>query len=122
MLVPELIAERSPLVKRAWLWLFERRTFADAAGIHVTSRREEDDARRTGIPLPHPLLVPNGIDLARFRPEARNEHRAAVRAKLGLSMPAKAIEDAFDQFRDRGLMFLDGNLALSLALPATRGR
>jgi len=47
---------------------------------------------------------------------------SAVRAKLGLSVPAKAIEDAFGQFQDRGLMFLDGNLALSLALPATRGR
>ncbi len=28
--------------------------------------------------------MPNGIDLARFRPEARNEHRAAVRARLGV--------------------------------------
>jgi hypothetical protein len=47
---------------------------------------------------------------------------SAVRAKLGLSLPVKAIEDAFGQFQDRGLMFLDGNLALALALPATRGR
>ncbi len=46
----------------------------------------------------------------------------AVHSALGLSLPVKAVEDAFTQFRDRGLMFLDGRLALSLALPATRGR
>ncbi|HWO67172.1 MAG TPA: RiPP maturation radical SAM C-methyltransferase [Umezawaea sp.] len=47
---------------------------------------------------------------------------AAVRAGLGLDLPVQAVEDAFIQFRDRGLMFLDGNLALALALPATPGR
>lgn len=62
MLVPELIAERSAFAKRAWLQVFERRTFEHAAGVHVTSQREEDDARRVGIPLPHPFVVPNGID------------------------------------------------------------
>jgi ribosomal peptide maturation radical SAM protein 1 len=46
----------------------------------------------------------------------------AVRDKLNLSLPVTAIEDAFAQFEERGLMFLDGNLALALALPANRGR
>ncbi|RSM77708.1 RiPP maturation radical SAM protein 1 [Kibdelosporangium aridum] len=46
----------------------------------------------------------------------------AVRDKLGLDVPVRAIEDAFAQFEQRGLMFLDESLALSLALPATRGR
>jgi ribosomal peptide maturation radical SAM protein 1 len=47
---------------------------------------------------------------------------AAVRSKLELDLPVGAIEDAFMQFQERGLMFLDESLALSLALPATRGR
>jgi ribosomal peptide maturation radical SAM protein 1 len=47
---------------------------------------------------------------------------SAVRAKLGLDLPVEALQDAFRQFQERGLMFLDGNLALSLALPATPGR
>jgi glycosyltransferase involved in cell wall biosynthesis len=63
MLVPELIRERTRWAKMAWLRLFERRTFAQAACIHVTSQREEEDARRVGIPLPHPFIVPNGIDI-----------------------------------------------------------
>ncbi|NUT99071.1 MAG: RiPP maturation radical SAM protein 1 [Saccharothrix sp.] len=47
---------------------------------------------------------------------------AAVRNRLDLDLPVRAIEDAFEQFQERGLMFLDDNLALSLALPATPGR
>jgi ribosomal peptide maturation radical SAM protein 1 len=47
---------------------------------------------------------------------------AAVRAELGLALPVEAVQDAFDQFQERGLMFLDGELALALALPATPGR
>lgn len=47
---------------------------------------------------------------------------SAVRDKLGLDVPVRAIEDAFTQFEERGLMFLDESLAVSLALPATRYR
>lgn len=74
MLVPELIRERTRWVKSAWLRLFERQTFAQAAGIHVTSQREEDDARRVGIPLPHPFIVPNGIDIVPRPAVPRDAH------------------------------------------------
>ncbi|WP_410612647.1 RiPP maturation radical SAM C-methyltransferase [Amycolatopsis sp. lyj-109] len=47
---------------------------------------------------------------------------AAVHRELGLSVGVPAVEAAFRRFGERGLMFLDGNLALSLALPATPGR
>lgn len=47
---------------------------------------------------------------------------AAVHRELGLTVGVPAVEAAFRQFGARGLMFLDGNLALSLALPATPGR
>ena len=46
----------------------------------------------------------------------------AVHTAIGGTVPVAAIEAAFDQFQERGLMFLDGNLALSLAIPATPGR
>jgi ribosomal peptide maturation radical SAM protein 1 len=42
----------------------------------------------------------------------------ATRRKLGLRMPAAAIQEIFEDFRQRGLMFLDGDHALALALPA----
>ncbi|WP_155543074.1 RiPP maturation radical SAM C-methyltransferase [Amycolatopsis camponoti] len=47
---------------------------------------------------------------------------AAVHRELGLTVPVSAVEKVFRGFGDRGLMFLDGTLALSLALPATPGR
>jgi ribosomal peptide maturation radical SAM protein 1 len=46
----------------------------------------------------------------------------AVRAKLGLRLPVGAVADAFVEFQRRGLMFLDGSLAVALALPAVHGR
>lgn len=63
MLVPELIRRKSRLVKRAWLAAVEKRSFAGAAGIHFTSEVEQKEAERTGVPLPSPFVVPNGIDL-----------------------------------------------------------
>lgn len=47
---------------------------------------------------------------------------SAVRERLQLPMPVEAIEEAFREYQRRGLMFLDGSLALSLALPAVAGR
>ncbi len=47
---------------------------------------------------------------------------AAVRRKLDLRLPAEAITEIFEEFRRRGLMFLDDRFALALALPAVRGR
>ena len=45
---------------------------------------------------------------------------AAVRRRLGL--PPGYAEDAFREFAQRGLMFLDGEQGLALALPAVPGR
>jgi glycosyltransferase involved in cell wall biosynthesis len=63
MLVPALIRQKSRLVKTAWLRLFERRGFANAAAIHFTSQLEWEEAKQVGIPLPAPVVVPNGIDV-----------------------------------------------------------
>ena len=46
----------------------------------------------------------------------------AVHQALGLDCPVEEVEDVFREFAERGLMFLDGNLALSLAIPAGPGR
>ena len=47
---------------------------------------------------------------------------ARVRRDLGLQLPAESVWKVFEEFRQRGLMFLDGDLALALALPAVKGR
>ena len=63
MLVPELIARKSRVLKTLWLRLIERRGFAHASAIHFTSPLEWDDARRVRIPLPSPVVIPNGVEL-----------------------------------------------------------
>lgn len=77
MLVPELIREKSRVTKRAWLALVERRNFAQASAIHFTSGVERNDAVRTGMPLPSPFIVPNGIDLVE-RPGVSREEKTLV--------------------------------------------
>jgi glycosyltransferase involved in cell wall biosynthesis len=63
MLVPELIRQKSRMVKTLWLRFLERRGFAHAAAIHFTSALEGREAARIGLPLPAPFVVPNGIDV-----------------------------------------------------------
>ena len=47
---------------------------------------------------------------------------AAVRRKLGLRLPEEDIQEVFQEFQRRGLMFVDEQFALALSLPAVRSR
>lgn len=74
MLVPELIRAKSSLVKTLWLRFFEKRGFAHAAAIHFTSALEHEEAKRLALlPLPNPIVVPNGIDVEARPNVARDE-------------------------------------------------
>jgi glycosyltransferase involved in cell wall biosynthesis len=77
MLVPELIAGKSRIAKTLWLKLIERRGFTGASAIHFTSQLEWDDARRVGMPLPSPVVIPNGVDLA-SRPDVPRDERTLL--------------------------------------------
>ena len=46
----------------------------------------------------------------------------AVRRELDLHLPAEAIHELFEEFGKRGLMLLDGQFALALAIPAIKAR
>ncbi len=46
----------------------------------------------------------------------------AVRAALGLDLPTDGIQELFEEFHRQGLMVLDGQFALALAVPAVPGR
>ena len=77
MLVPDLIAKKSRVVKTLWLRLLERRGFAHASAIHFTSQLEWEDAKRIGLPLPSPIVIPNGVDTP-VRPDVPREERTLV--------------------------------------------
>jgi len=95
MLVRELIEEKSTLVKKMWLRLFERGNFANAAAIHFTSQREWDDAKDVGLPLPSPFVVPNGIDLPPPREYRRDDNTllflGRVNWKKGIDLLIEAL-------------------------------
>jgi glycosyltransferase involved in cell wall biosynthesis len=63
MLVPELISGKSPLIKRFWIWLLERRNLASAAAIHVTSEEEANGVRQLGLDLTRLEVIGNGVEL-----------------------------------------------------------
>lgn len=63
MLVRDLIARRSSLLKRAWIQLIERKNVNQAAAIHVTSPVEGTELLQLGLKPRHMFEVPNGLDL-----------------------------------------------------------
>lgn len=80
------LKDRFSLFHRNTLAL-ERKLFASPRlqAVIVNSEMVADNiGRHFEFPRKRIHLVPNGIDLARFRPQARSEHRAAVRARLGI--------------------------------------
>ena len=62
MLVPDLIARRSSVAKRAWIAAFERRNVECAAAVHVTSAAEAEALRGAGFRPREILDLPNGVD------------------------------------------------------------
>jgi glycosyltransferase involved in cell wall biosynthesis len=94
MLVPELIRQKSRLVKTAWLRLLERRGFAHAAAIHFTSQLEWDEAKRVSIPLPSPVVVPNGIDIEPRPDVARDEQTLAFLGRVNWKKGLDRVIDA----------------------------
>jgi glycosyltransferase involved in cell wall biosynthesis len=62
MLIRELIRRKSRWIKTAWIELFERRTIAHAAAIHVTADIEGEELRRLGLKSGAVVCIPNGVE------------------------------------------------------------
>jgi glycosyltransferase involved in cell wall biosynthesis len=125
MLVRELIARRSFLVKRAWIALFERRTVAEAAAVHCTSELERQELLALGFAPRATIVVPNGVDLPEPAPAAvRSDtilYLGRINWKKGLDRLVEAMREV-----PRGQLVIAGNdeedLAPRLgALAAARG-
>lgn len=61
MLEKDLIAQKSTLLKASLIAFIEKQTLEGAAAIHVTSRREAEEAADFGFNLPTVREVPNGV-------------------------------------------------------------
>ena len=64
MLEKALIEQKSAWLKAALIGFVEKRTLEGAAAIHVTSRREADEAAAFGFNLREVREIPNGVDAA----------------------------------------------------------
>jgi glycosyltransferase involved in cell wall biosynthesis len=62
MLVRDVIRGKSRWAKTAWIELFEKRTLAEAAGLHATAQIEIDDVRALALPFRQAYCVQNGVD------------------------------------------------------------
>jgi glycosyltransferase involved in cell wall biosynthesis len=88
MLVGDLLRRRGRLRKRLWIELAERRTLKKAAGLHVTSALEGEEAERLGLPLPAIHVVPNGVEPAPpAAPPAKDEAALAPAVRAALARP-----------------------------------
>ncbi len=61
MLVGDVIRRKSRVAKTIWIRLIERRSLAQAAGLHVTADIEGEEVARLGLNLPRIFCVPNGV-------------------------------------------------------------
>lgn len=61
MLERDLVSRKSPLLKGLWIAAIERHNLEGAAALHVTSRREADEAAAFGFALPPMREIPNGV-------------------------------------------------------------
>ncbi len=63
MLMPEMVAGKSRLVKRAWIATQERANLAAARAIHVTSEGEAEGLQKMGLDLAPISVIGNGVQL-----------------------------------------------------------
>jgi len=63
MLVPDLIHNKSRMLKLLWIAAFERRNLERAAAVHVTSTVEAEDFTALGLKTNRIVVIPNGIDI-----------------------------------------------------------
>lgn len=103
MLVPELIRRKNRVVKTLWLRFIEKPGFASAAAIHFTSALEQRDAERVGLPIPLPIVVPNGIDV---EPRPAVERREDMLLFLGRLTWKKGLDQAIAALGDLPAMRL----------------
>jgi len=88
MLVPELIRNKSRLLKTGWIELFDRRNVAEAASVHVTTELEQIDMQRLRLKAKRMDIIPNGFNLPReaeaaLLSAAKSEREEVVILSLG---------------------------------------
>lgn len=78
MLEKELIENKSALLKASLIAFIEKRTLESASAIHVTSRREANEAAAFGFNLRRVREIPNGVEVEDGAPGAASSAVEAI--------------------------------------------
>jgi UDP-glucose:(heptosyl)LPS alpha-1,3-glucosyltransferase len=102
-----LLTSRSPwhsYIKQAEEAMFRH---PDLRAVICNSNMVKDDiARRFGVGADRLHVIHNGVDLDRFHPGLRNEHRSILRTALGIAADAPAILFVGSGFERKGVAAL----------------
>lgn len=66
MLVADLIRRKNPILKSAWIAMFDKANIRSAAAIHATSETEVREMQSLGINSSRFAVIPNGLNLPRW--------------------------------------------------------
>lgn len=96
-----------------WVWLRDRwmiRGLRYRMFVAVSARVSKDLQRHYAVPSERIRVIPNGIDVERFRPDPAS--RRAVREEFGIAADAKLLVFVGHEFRRKGLAHAIGALQL----------
>jgi glycosyltransferase involved in cell wall biosynthesis len=110
MLAPWAL-RRSRWKKRALWWLAQRRALEAARCLHATADSEFLDIRRAGLRAPV-AVIPNGIDIPEFEPEARPDGRRRL-LFLARLHPVKGLDLLLRAWQRLEPRFPDWDLAVA---------
>ncbi len=91
-LMREPLAMKSPLKKKLYLALIEKRNLAGAAAIHFTTESEKEEYHVTGLPLREAIMIPNGLDPDELQSYyGAQSHKIDFRKKFGIGKNKKVV-------------------------------
>ncbi len=82
-LMKEPLRKKSPLKKRIYISLIEKKNLAGAAAIHFTVDMENEEYVNQKLPLKKAIIIPNGLDPEEFSSEAIKKIGINFKEKFG---------------------------------------
>lgn len=124
-LMKETIEGKNTLLKKLYLNLIEKRNLRESSGIHFTVRDEKQEYESLGLPLPSPIIIPNGLEPEEFdldveKGKFRKEHNipedkkiilflSRINWKKGLDTLILSFKKVLEEYEDAVLVIAGGD-------------
>lgn len=90
-LMKEPLKKKSPLKKRIYIALIEKKNLAGASAIHFTTEAEKREYLEQNLPFKKAIIIPNGLDPEEFGEKAIEENKINFREKFGIAASKKIV-------------------------------